>query len=61
MRNGTKLRWRYEYAQLLLDQKKFDDALRQAIYLVRARPKSSQYKRLHAKANSQSLRQGAPR
>ncbi len=60
-RNSTNLNWRYEYARLLLDQQEFEEAHRQATFLVRADANKTAYKRLLEDVNKQRLRAGTPR
>ena len=60
-RNGTQLAWRYEYARLLLEEQEYEEAHRQATFLVRADENRAAYQRLLRDVNEQRLRVGAPR
>ncbi len=59
-RNQQKLAWRYEYAQLLFEQQRYDAAYEQATFLIRAQPDRVAYQRLLKEVNARRLRQGAP-
>ena len=59
-RDSSQLKWRYEYARLLLDLGDFDGALDQVLILQDEQPKVGRYRRLRDEINKKQHRVGAP-
>ena len=60
LRRSNNLPWRYEYARLLIDLGRYDEAYEQVNYLIGAEPKSGQYQRLQRDFEAKRWRAGAP-
>jgi tetratricopeptide (TPR) repeat protein len=59
-RQSNNLDWRYEFARLLMELERFDQAHEHVEYLHNARPKSETYQRLLSEFNARRWRVGIP-
>jgi tetratricopeptide (TPR) repeat protein len=57
--NNSTASWRYEYACLLRDLKRYDEALQQAIYMTSEWPKTRRYRRLYEEISGLRHRSGS--
>jgi tetratricopeptide (TPR) repeat protein len=52
--------WRFEYARLLIDLERFDDALQHVNFLIQAEPRSGPYRQLQKEFHAKRWRAGTP-
>jgi O-antigen ligase/tetratricopeptide (TPR) repeat protein len=59
--NSQNLNWRLEFAQMLIEMERFDEAHEHVNYLVTAQPNSAVYRKLQRDFNAKRWRVGVPK